>query len=258
MPVLMDFGLAWRAQGSEGREVLEAVAGRAGTVGYMAPEQINGDMVDARTDLYALGCILYEAVTGELPFVGSTEEILNKHLYFPPIPPSSITPDVPPNLETLILRLLAKRPRDRLGHADDVAAELGRLGAQGWSFPEEAPPRSYLYRPNVSGRDEVIGRLSQGLDGAKLGAGGMVLLTGESGIGKTAVAAEITRTAGHKGFRVITGAWVAVGVAEADSPSGFGAQRGAPLHQFARMLQAIADRRTARGADETERLLGTC
>jgi len=68
--VLMDFGLVSRARGAVGRETLE-IAGRVvGTTHYMAPEQIRGEMVDARADLYALGCILYEAVCGRPPFSG--------------------------------------------------------------------------------------------------------------------------------------------------------------------------------------------
>ena len=70
-PVLVDFGLAWRVPGPLGREVLEDLSRVTGTPAYMAPEQIRGEPIDARADLYALGCILFELLAGRPPFIGA-------------------------------------------------------------------------------------------------------------------------------------------------------------------------------------------
>jgi serine/threonine protein kinase len=86
----------------------------------MAPEQILGELVDARADLYAVGCMLYEAITGRLPF---KTDVLIKQLSADPQRPGRLVEGLPPGLDDLIMRLLAKSPRDRIGHADDVAAE---------------------------------------------------------------------------------------------------------------------------------------
>ena len=110
-PVLVDFGLAWRSAGTMGREVLDVATDVVGTPAYMAPEQIRGDLIDARADLYATGCLLYELLTSRPPFVGvSTSHIMDQHLNEPPLAPSALVEDVPPDVDRLILALLEKRP----------------------------------------------------------------------------------------------------------------------------------------------------
>ena len=107
------------------------VAGQTlGTPAYMAPEQAAGilDQIDVRTDVYGLGSILYEILTGQPPFCGSdTQEVLRKVREEPPIPPSGLWPDVPAALETVCRPRLAKRPADRYGSASELA-----LDVQGW------------------------------------------------------------------------------------------------------------------------------
>ena len=107
------------------------VQGQAlGTPAYMAPEQSDGrlDLIDRRTDVYGLGAILYEILTGEPPFSGpNTDEVLRKVREEEPAPPRQLWPDVPPALETLCLRALAKRPEDRPSAAAELAQEV-----QGW------------------------------------------------------------------------------------------------------------------------------
>jgi serine/threonine-protein kinase len=101
-----------------------------GTPAYMAPEQAAGrpDLIDRRTDVYGLGAILYEILTGRPPFTGSgTAEVLRKVREEEPVPPRQLFPDVPPALEAVCLRALAKRPADRPA----AAAELARA-VQGW------------------------------------------------------------------------------------------------------------------------------
>src|SRR5439155_4619974 len=85
-----------------------------GTVHYMPPEQAIGGEVTPRSDLYSLGAILYELVTGRPPFVGDESvAIITQHLNTPPVAPSWHVPDLPPGIEALILRLLEKDPSKR-------------------------------------------------------------------------------------------------------------------------------------------------
>jgi PAS domain S-box-containing protein len=98
-----------------------------GTPGYMAPEQAAGHsaQLDARTDVYGLGAMLYEILTGQAPFVGSdTEEVLRKVREEEPAPPRQAWPDVPAALETICLRALSKKPADRYASATEPAHEV--------------------------------------------------------------------------------------------------------------------------------------
>ncbi len=96
-----------------------------GPPAYMSPEQCQGILTDARADLYSFGIVLYEMVTGLLPFeMKDIGEAAVKHMYSTPRSPREAKPDIPSDLETLILRLLAKSPTDRYASADDVASAL--------------------------------------------------------------------------------------------------------------------------------------
>ncbi len=243
LPVLVDFGLAWRAAGALGREVAEVATNIAGTPSYMAPEQIRREAIDPRTDLYALGCLLYELVTGQPPFVGG-HEVLLQQLRADPRPPSALVAGVPPALDALILGLLAKRPRERIGYAEDVITALEKLGAE---RDLESPPRArpWLYRPGLSGRERVLEELLAAVERPSVGAGACVLVGGESGIGKTFLVTEVAR-------RVASGRKV---VASACAPRG-ALRTSAELLPFQELFGAIADRCTAQGPDATDRILG--
>lgn len=123
---VMDFGVARLAE----RTSMVTEAGMVlGTPSYMSPEQLLAEEVDARTDLYAVGVVLYECVTGKVPFeAGSTVSLIAKLLAEEPAPPEAINADVPPALSALILRLLAKKPDDRVQTATELARILTRLG----------------------------------------------------------------------------------------------------------------------------------
>jgi formylglycine-generating enzyme required for sulfatase activity len=98
-----------------------------GTATYMAPEQARGKSVDARTDLYATGVVLYEMVTGQVPFEASTPmALLAKHAYEPPPPPRSIIPSLPPEVEAVLLRALEKDPDARYQTAAEMAADCAQ------------------------------------------------------------------------------------------------------------------------------------
>jgi class 3 adenylate cyclase/tetratricopeptide (TPR) repeat protein len=118
---LMDFGLAHSRDASR----LTQEDAMVGTVFYLAPEQALGKEVDGRADLYALGVILYELTTGRLPFTGDDPLlIISQHLHAPVVPPRTHNPEIPPELEALILRLLGKRPDDRPASAREVLEAL--------------------------------------------------------------------------------------------------------------------------------------
>ncbi|APR81699.1 serine/threonine protein kinase [Minicystis rosea] len=248
-PVLVDFGLALAASGATGRDVL-AVSGRPmGSPAYMAPEQIRGELVDARADLYALGCMLYESVTGRVPFEGTVQMVISQHLYKQPAPPSQIVAGVPAALEQLILTLLQKRPQERIGYADDVAVALAALGAEGPEGWRRGQP--YLYRPGLAGRSDKLADVVTALGRAQQQKGARIFVGGESGVGKTRFAMEISQLATRRGLRVVAGECAAVSAGEDRD-----AVRAAPLHPFRPLLLSIADRCREMGAEETARLLG--
>ncbi|MGW5400892.1 protein kinase domain-containing protein [Streptomyces sp. NPDC003952] len=99
-----------------------------GSPAYMAPEQAMGGAVGPHTDLYALGVVLYELLSGNVPFAGSTAlGVLHRHLYEPPLPVRQLRPEVPQQLEAVLLHLLAKDPQDRPASAQAVYAALAPL-----------------------------------------------------------------------------------------------------------------------------------
>ncbi len=120
-PLVADFGVA-RAAGA----TLSALpTDPAGAPAYMAPEQIRGDPVDGRADVYALGVILYELCTNTVPFAADTATaVLMRHLTEPPLPPSQANPDLPAALDGVILKALSKAPADRYAKAGDLARAL--------------------------------------------------------------------------------------------------------------------------------------
>jgi len=121
-----DFGIA-RAGASQMTEAGSII----GTAQYLSPEQARGAAVDQRSDLYSVGVVLYELLTGTVPFTGETPvEIAMRHLSDTPQPPSIKRPEIPPDLDMVVLRALAKNPDDRFQTAEEMDAELERV-AQG-------------------------------------------------------------------------------------------------------------------------------
>lgn len=120
---LMDFGLA-RAINAK----VDPNNSFAGTVAYVAPEQAMGEEIDPRADLYALGVMMYELFTGQLPFTGTSMQIIIKHIQEMPPSPKALNPDLPTALDELIMHLLQKNPADRPDSAEGVGHLLGILG----------------------------------------------------------------------------------------------------------------------------------
>ncbi len=156
--LLTDFGLVKIvAEGQAPQARLTGVGVPMGTPDYMAPEQVIGAETDARADLYSLGVILYQMVTGTVPFRGEMPmQIAVQHLQLPPPPPRSLRPDLPVTAEQVMLRALAKNPADRYLRAQDLASAfhlaLASAGLQIGSMPQDTlaqarPAESRLFTP---------------------------------------------------------------------------------------------------------------
>ncbi|MFE9137165.1 protein kinase [Streptomyces sp. NPDC007355] len=146
--VVLDLGVASVLDADTTR--LTHTGSPIGSPSYMAPEQAMGGAVGPSTDLYALGVLLHELLSGEVPFAGSTAlGVLHRHLYEPPVPLRQLRPEVPESLEALVLRLLAKDPRERPSGAHEVYEHLlPLLPARGAPAGPMDPTRPFL-RPHA-------------------------------------------------------------------------------------------------------------
>ena len=123
---VMDFGIA-RAIADSGNNVTQTAA-VIGTAQYLSPEQARGETVDARSDVYSLGCVLYELLTGEPPFVGdSPVAVAYQHVREDPVPPSRMHGGISPELDAVVLKALAKNPDNRYQTAAEMRADLVRV-----------------------------------------------------------------------------------------------------------------------------------
>ena len=144
-----DFGIARVVTTAE---TIAQTAAVLGTASYLSPEQAQGQPVDGRSDIYSLGCVLYEMVTGRPPFLGdSPVAVASKQVLEQPTPPSRLNPDVSPDLDAVILRALAKNPANRYGSAVDFRGDLERVRR---GSPVEATP----LLPAPAGATQVIHR----------------------------------------------------------------------------------------------------
>jgi beta-lactam-binding protein with PASTA domain len=148
-----DFGIA-RSGSSQMTEVGSII----GTAQYLSPEQARGAPVDQRSDVYSVGIVLYEMLTGKVPFTGDTPlEIAMKHLSEVPVPPSELREDVPEDLDLVVLRALAKDPEDRYQTAEEMDADLARV-ARGHSVSTETADAAtaVLAGAGISGAPTII------------------------------------------------------------------------------------------------------
>ncbi|HLF91246.1 MAG TPA: tetratricopeptide repeat protein, partial [Anaerolineales bacterium] len=200
---LIDFGLWWAEEGQR----LTELPFLLGDAYYLAPEQIEGKRVDARTDLYAFGLIMYELFTGRKPFLGEIRYVLEKHLYQKPIPPRQINPNISRSLEHLILKLLAKDPAQRYETSSQVRQIL--LGLEVLpdtktisrsSGPMNLTGGDTLTRLSVGSsrrqamieREEELEQLLRLWDLAQIGRGQLVLIAGEAGVGKSFIVEQLS------------------------------------------------------------------
>ena len=255
-PVLVDFGFALANAGvTAEREVLQIDTLQAGTLLYSAPEQLLGEPTDARSDLYSLGCIIYEALTGRPPFRGrEPRTLIDAHLSAAPRAPSQLEPSVTPALDQLVLSLLAKRPAQRPPYADQVGRVLTEQGVPGGGSTPQPTPASpaYLYRPGLIGRQAPISRLERMLEACEGGRGGRVFITGESGVGKTRLALELAARARRLGMQVV------LGTSAAPTLQGTGDARlaASALQPCKPLLKAAAQYCIRQGRQESLRVLG--
>src|SRR5688500_105868 len=205
---LGDFGLALSLDRTE----LTDEDLRAGTAAYIAPEQALGSAVSPQSDLYSLGVMLYEMVAGRRPFSGDTAlAVISQHVNSRPVAPSWHNPAIHHALDRLILELLAKSPADRPSSAAVVADALEAMltGAP----PAEVKPAPVRRRTSPDrlasgvfvGRTREMTQLREGLEAALAGRGGLLLVSGEPGSGKTRLTEELTTYARMRGTRVLVG-----------------------------------------------------
>ncbi len=192
--VILDFGLA---RDLEQAASLSEQAGEVivGTVPYMAPEQALGEAVGPPADWYAFGVILFQALTGKLPFEGPAMQVLADKQLRPAPAPRELVTDVEPELDALCVGLLRTDPRER-----PVAAEVLRvLGAEA---PRASTPRT---QGECLGRDAELATLFSELERSRRGALRVVRLVGQSGIGKTTLLRRFREEAEGQGVRFLAG-----------------------------------------------------
>lgn len=151
-PVVMDFGLSCQLPDGDGQITQEGVV--LGTPAYMAPEQLEGRAGPA-ADIYALGVILYELLTGRTPFSGSATELMKQIVLEPPRPPSKLCPNLDSRLEAVCLKMLSKREDDRYDSMDAVATALA--AAVGDSVPASSTRRGFIA---LAGLTAALGSVS--------------------------------------------------------------------------------------------------
>src|ERR1700751_6132673 len=173
---VMDFGIA-RAV-SDSQATMTQTAQVIGTAQYLSPEQARGERVDARSDLYSTGCLLYELLTGRPPFTGdSPVAIAYPHVRETPIPPSRVDPEIPPWADSIVLKAMAKDPGDRYQSAGEMRNDIQRA-LQG--MPVAASTRMDAYQgtrrmgqpTQMAGRTSAIPPYDYGPEDGPPGRGG--------------------------------------------------------------------------------------
>ena len=200
-----DFGLAVASD----RSRLTQEGMMVGTALYMPPEQAMGGEVTPLADLYSLGAMLYEMVTGRPPFLGDNDvAIIGQHLNTPPVAPTWHNSEVPGGLEALILRLLEKDPTSRPASASEVMAALESIDLTPLEPDAEAAAPSGpdpTYRKAFVGRETEIRQLHMAFDEAMSGRGSLVMVVGEPGIGKTSLCEQLQTYASLRGGTTLIG-----------------------------------------------------
>ncbi len=219
-----------------------------GTPEYMSPEQILGEELDARCDVYAVGILMYELFTGHPPFTGPNPvTIIYKQMEEDPTPPGQLSGDLPIALERIILKAISKDRAERYPSAARMREEMealleGREAAdvETGELPEERAKKTGIrFECRLVGREDELGLLKQAVDRLDSEAGGCVLIGGEAGIGKTRLAGEAMAYARRKGAMVFQGSCL-----YSDGPD-----------PYAPFIQALEEALTAGDEDGQKRLL---
>ena len=213
---VMDFGLAARLPHTDVIDRMETVAVAAteelviGTPAYMAPEQIRGEPADRRTDIFAFGILLYELVSGTNPFKRANIAATFAAILAEPVTAFPDQIAISPELEALTARLLSKEPAARHQSFGDVRTVLRRLSVD-LSSSAALVPANIDDRPANNDTAALIGReaeraqLRQSLQQAKSGSGGLIVLFGDTGVGKTRLAEDALAMARRHGYQTLAG-----------------------------------------------------
>ncbi|MCH0538745.1 Stk1 family PASTA domain-containing Ser/Thr kinase [Streptomyces sp. MUM 203J] len=169
---VMDFGIA-RAMGDAGMTMTQTAA-VIGTAQYLSPEQAKGETVDARSDLYSTGCLLYELLTVRPPFIGdSPVAVAYQHVREEPQPPSSFDPEITPEMDAIVLKALVKDPDYRYQSADEMRADIeaclegrqpvaataamGAMGAPGgYGYPHPDQPTAAMHQADPAAQTSML------------------------------------------------------------------------------------------------------
>src|SRR5690349_15734457 len=205
---IMDFGLARGA--AESRVTKTGTI--AGTLSYMSPEQVSASGIDNRTDIYSLGTVLYEALTGEPPFSGELQSVLYRIVHEIPQPPRTMGADISEELESIILTCIAKEPSKRPQRASEVVESLKRSQTRihQSDLSKSIVMTKTMMMPRVAlspfiGRDKEQAELQKRLNVAMSGECQFVVVSGEPGVGKTRLLDEIENLARARKLLVLHG-----------------------------------------------------
>jgi ABC-type transport system substrate-binding protein/serine/threonine protein kinase len=208
---VMDFGLAHTT--TENR--LTKTGTLVGTVNYMSPEQVTANIFDERSDIYSLGTVLYECLTGEPPFTGEVQSVLYRIAHEIPQPPRSVGAEIREELQDIVLQCLEKDPARRPLKAGQVADALRRhrskLHRDEFTKSVVLTGSRTIARPSASafvGREKEFAELQRRLNGAAGGDCEFAVVAGEPGIGKTRLLEELKRLATMRKIRVLFGRFI--------------------------------------------------
>jgi ABC-type transport system substrate-binding protein len=210
-----DFGLAMAGT----QERITKTATIVGTLAYMSPEQVAGREIDARSDIYAFGTVLYECLVGEPPFAGEVQVLLYRIAHEIPVSPKSLVPDIDDDIEDVILRCLEKDPAKRpTGKeiAERLATYRRKLLSSGRNralLPSSMTLSFQMPRPAMRpfvGREKEFADLQKRLNAAIAGECQFVLVSGEAGIGKSRLVEELENLARVRSIAVYHGRFVEV------------------------------------------------
>jgi len=208
---VMDFGLAQAS--TENR--LTKTGTLVGTVTYLSPEQVTAHSFDGRSDIYSLGTVMYECLTGEPPFAGEVQSALYRIVHEIPQPPRALGAEIREELQDIVLRCLEKDPARRPQKAAQVAEALRRhrstLHSDEFAMSVVLTASRTLQRPSASafvGREKEFAELQRRLNAAVSGDCQFAVVAGEPGIGKTRLLEELKKLVAMRKIRVLYGRFV--------------------------------------------------
>lgn len=205
---VVDFGIAKLLEPDSGQTMaaLTAAGQIIGTLEYMSPEQLKGERVDHRTDIYSVGVMLYQMLTNALPFDGAPASVITGHIERPPRPPRQLVALVPPELETLVLRCLAKAPAQRFANMSELRSALAPLLHDAPPASTPPPTRQDASLPQSGSGSGDIPRTAIRAQAAPAAAAHFPAKPGRS-----PAAAPAATPAGSGGGKALgTGAWVVI------------------------------------------------